>query len=92
LEKKTKQLDEQVLKADKEYFDSCKKLELARAEWDSSVYKVQFAAVVLFSISLWLHIDTKSGEGYYVENVKPRCGTCTACKEIVGEYLRLVCD
>jgi len=52
LEKKTKQLDEQVLKADKEYFDSCKKLELARAEWDSSVYKVQFAAVVLFSISL----------------------------------------
>jgi len=41
-----------VLKADKEYFDSCKKLELARAEWDASVYKVSYAVVMYFSVAL----------------------------------------
>ena len=40
LEKKTKQLDDQAVKADKEYFDSCKKSELARAELDYSISKV----------------------------------------------------
>jgi len=39
-EKKSKQLDDQVSKADKEYFDSCKKSESARAELDASICKV----------------------------------------------------
>ena len=52
LERKTKQLEEQVLKADKEYFDSCKKLELARADWDSSVYKVLCTVIVYFLVVL----------------------------------------
>jgi len=40
LEKKTRALDEQVSKADREFFDSCKKSESARAEWDYNIGKV----------------------------------------------------
>jgi len=45
-----RQLDEQVSKADKEYYDSCKKSELARAEWDASVCKVLTGRVLFFHI------------------------------------------
>jgi len=40
LEKKSKQLDEGLRKGDKEYYDCCKKSELAREEWESTLYKV----------------------------------------------------
>ena len=40
LEKKLKQLNESLLKADKEYLDSSKKAESARQEHESAVYKV----------------------------------------------------
>jgi hypothetical protein len=40
LEKKLKQMDDQMVKADKEYFDSSKKAEQAREEYEAAVYKV----------------------------------------------------
>jgi len=61
-----KQLEEQVLKADKDYFDSCKKLESARAEWDSNVYKVVYCSFVRsfvlsgVAIGCWQSFDVPS--------------------------------
>jgi len=40
MEKKIKQLDESLLKADKDYFESSKKAEAAREEFEQNVYKV----------------------------------------------------
>ena len=41
MEKKVRQLDEGLRKADREYHDACQKAESNRQEWETSVYKVR---------------------------------------------------
>lgn len=89
MEKKTRQLDEQVTKADREFFDSCKKSESARAEWDYNIGKVLLLLVVVIVDVVVVVVFVVFVLLWQLQDVY-RVGLCRVGLLIIGKVLVVV--